>query len=115
MNLAKVKATEEYLLRTDHIFIVASIDRAVSNVSLKESLLGALRQHMPNELDEQGPALPVTVICTRSEPSDTLVCRFSRLAGIHSGLTLNRRKSFLNLKENMFPREGVLTEGQLKS
>ena len=31
VNLAKAKATEEYLLKADHIFIVAPIDRAISN------------------------------------------------------------------------------------
>ena len=71
VNLAKVKLTEEYLLQTDHIFITARIDRAISDRSLKESLFGALRRHVPNEIDEHGTnRLNVTVICTRAEPSD---------------------------------------------
>ena len=72
VNLAKVKATEESLLKADHIFIVARIDRAISNQSIKDSLFSVLRQHVPNELEDHGvDNLNVTVVCTRAEVSDS--------------------------------------------
>lgn len=66
-NLARVKATEDYLLKADYIFLVASIKRAVSNQSLKSSLY-LLRRHIPNEWEEHGTSrLRVTIICTHAE------------------------------------------------
>ena len=68
--MAKVQATEEYLLKADHIFIVARIERAVSDQTVNESLLSALSRHIPNALDEKGVgALNVTMVCTHAEPS----------------------------------------------
>ena len=66
-NLARVKATENYLLKANHIFLLAKVERAVSDQSLKDSF-ALLRRHLPNEWDEDGASrLKVTVICTRAE------------------------------------------------
>ncbi|KAF2104448.1 hypothetical protein NA57DRAFT_70653 [Rhizodiscina lignyota] len=67
-NLAKVRATERYLLKADHVFIVAKISRALSDQSLKSSLYAALAQHIPQEWnDSAGQSLSVSVVCTRTE------------------------------------------------
>ena len=66
-NLARVKATEDYILGADHIFIVAKISRVVSNQSLK-ACLHTVRRHVPNEWEEHGAKrLNITVVCTRAE------------------------------------------------
>ena len=68
VNLARVRATERYLLSCDHIFIVANISRAISDRSLKSSLFTALKQHIPYEWEKDGLSkLNVTVVCTKSE------------------------------------------------
>lgn len=84
MNLAKVKATEEHLFKTDHIFIVSPIGRAVSSRSVKESLItvfGASKQHVPVSSDEHEARHPrVTIVCTHSEISNvSLMMNFSIL------------------------------------
>lgn len=78
-NLARVRATERYLLKADHIFIIAKISRAISDQSLKSSLYTALAQHIPNEWDESaGSFLNVSVVCTKTEEInfDTLKAKF---------------------------------------
>ena len=67
-NLARVRATQEYLLGCDHIFIVAKISRAITDQSLKSSLYQVLTKHVPMEWEASaGRYLNVAVICTRSE------------------------------------------------
>lgn len=78
-NLARVRATEQYLLKADHIFIIAKISRAISDQSLKSSLYTALAQHIPNEWNESaGSFLNVSVVCTKTEEInfDTLKAKF---------------------------------------
>lgn len=78
-NLARVRATERYLLKADHIFIIAKISRAISDQSLKSSLYTALAQHIPHEWnDSAGRFLNVSVICTKTEEInfDTLKAKF---------------------------------------
>lgn len=78
-NLARVRATERYLLKADHIFIIAKISRAISDQSLKSSLYTALAQHIPNEWNESaGSFLNVSVVCTKTEEInfDTLKAKF---------------------------------------
>ena len=67
-NLAKVRATEQYILSCDHIFVVGKISRAISDQSLKSSLFTAIKQHIPYEWDKEGlNRLKATIVCTRSE------------------------------------------------
>jgi hypothetical protein len=69
-NLARVRATQNYLLRCNNIFIVAKISRAVTDQSLKSSLFSALSLHIPLEWEESGgKSLNIAVVCTRSEVS----------------------------------------------
>ncbi|KAF2183055.1 hypothetical protein K469DRAFT_584335 [Zopfia rhizophila CBS 207.26] len=78
-NLARVRATERYLLKADHIFIIAQISRAISDQSLKSSLYTALAQHIPHEWnDSAGRFLNVSVVCTKTEEInfDTLKVQF---------------------------------------
>ena len=70
VNLAKVRATERYLFTCDHVFVVARISRAISNQSLKNSLLRTLKNHIPNDWEQlAGQYLNLSIICTYSEVS----------------------------------------------
>ncbi|OBT66157.1 hypothetical protein VE03_05075 [Pseudogymnoascus sp. 23342-1-I1] len=67
-NLARVKATQDYLLRCDLIFVVARISRAITNQSLKSSLLSIVSKHAGLEWEESGgKVMKIAVICTNSE------------------------------------------------
>jgi hypothetical protein len=65
-NLARVRATQNYLLTCDHIFVVANISRAITDQSLKSSLYHVLAKHVPTEWEiSAGRYLNVAVVCTR--------------------------------------------------
>lgn len=67
-NLARVKATQDYLLRCDHIFIVAKISRAITDQSLQSSLYSILSRHAELEWEESaGKTIKIAVVCTKSE------------------------------------------------
>ncbi|RDW73267.1 hypothetical protein BP6252_07174 [Coleophoma cylindrospora] len=67
-NLARVRATQEYLTKCDNIFIVANISRAISDQSLKSSLYSALSCHVSEEWEESaGKSYNLAVICTKSD------------------------------------------------
>ncbi|EON64079.1 hypothetical protein W97_03309 [Coniosporium apollinis CBS 100218] len=67
-NLARVKMTEEYLLKCDHIFIVAEIARAVTDQSLKSSVYDVLAQRVPMEWEAAaGKYLNFAIVCTNSD------------------------------------------------
>ena len=67
-NLARVRATQTYLMKCDHVFIVANISRAITDQSLKSSLYGVLARHVPLEWEQSGgKSLKVAVVCTKSE------------------------------------------------
>lgn len=67
-NLARVKATQDYLLRCDHIFIVAKISRAITDQSLQSSLYSILSRHAELEWEESaGKSMKVAIVCTKSE------------------------------------------------
>ena len=67
-NLARVRATQDYLMQCDQIFIVAKIARAITNKSVKSSMYWALSRHAPMEWEESaGKNLNVSLVCTRSE------------------------------------------------
>jgi hypothetical protein len=69
-NLARVRATQNYLLKCDHIFVVANISRAITDQSLKSSLYHVLAKHVPTEWETSaGRYLNVAVICTRIDVS----------------------------------------------
>ncbi|KAJ9136605.1 Ras GTPase family protein [Pleurostoma richardsiae] len=67
-NLARVRATQDYLMRCNNIFIVAKISRAITDQSLKTSLFTVLARQVPLEWDESAAkSLNVAVVCTKSE------------------------------------------------
>ena len=67
-NLARVQATLKYLVRCDNIFLVTAISRAITDASLKSSLLTLLKRHVPLDLDQSAiRRLKIAVLCTRSE------------------------------------------------
>ncbi|KFY49525.1 hypothetical protein V496_09946 [Pseudogymnoascus sp. VKM F-4515 (FW-2607)] len=75
-NLARVKATQDYLLRCDHIFIVAKISRAITDQSLKSSLYSILSRHAELEWEESaGKSMKVAVVCTKSEDINVKAAR----------------------------------------
>ncbi|KAH7193897.1 uncharacterized protein B0J16DRAFT_395906 [Fusarium flagelliforme] len=67
-NLARVRATQDYLIKCDTIVIVAKISRAITDQSLKSSLFYVLSRHVPMEWEQSGTQrLNVSVVCTKSE------------------------------------------------
>jgi len=67
-NLARVRATQTYLMKCDHVFIVAKISRAITDQSLKSSLYDVLARHVPLEWEESaGKSLNLAIVCTKSE------------------------------------------------
>ncbi|GAB1312304.1 Dynamin N-terminal domain-containing protein [Madurella fahalii] len=71
-NLARVRATHDYLLKCNHIFIVAKISRAITDQSLRSSLFAVLSRHVPLEWEESAAkSLKIAVVCTKTEDIDT--------------------------------------------
>ncbi|KAK4152198.1 hypothetical protein C8A00DRAFT_35109 [Chaetomidium leptoderma] len=67
-NLARVRATHDYLMRCNHIFIVTKISRAVTDQSLQSSLFSVVSNHVPMEWeDSAAQTLKIAVVCTRTE------------------------------------------------
>ncbi|OBT85494.1 hypothetical protein VE02_07345 [Pseudogymnoascus sp. 03VT05] len=67
-NLARVKATQDYLLRCDHIFIVTKISRAITHESVKSSLISIVSNHAGLEWDKTGgKGIKIAIVCTYSE------------------------------------------------
>lgn len=68
-NLARVRSTQDYLLKADKILIVSNIARAITNQSLQSSVYTVLAQQV--ELDWQKNAakksLNFAVVCTRAD------------------------------------------------
>ncbi|KAK3306258.1 uncharacterized protein B0T15DRAFT_396538 [Chaetomium strumarium] len=70
-NLARVRATHDYLLKCNHIFIVAKISRAITDRSLQSSLFSVLSRHVPLEWEESAAqSLRIAVVCTKTEDID---------------------------------------------
>jgi hypothetical protein len=62
-----------YLLKCDHVFIVAKISRAITDQSLKSSLYTVLARHAPLEWEETaGQSFRIAVVCTKSEVSRSM-------------------------------------------
>ncbi|KAH7190559.1 hypothetical protein BKA60DRAFT_626321 [Fusarium oxysporum] len=75
-NLARVRATQDYLMKCDNIIIVAKISRAITDQSLKYSLFYVLSRHMPTEWEDSGAKrLNVAVVCTKSEEINLVTAR----------------------------------------
>ncbi|KAH6682229.1 hypothetical protein F5X68DRAFT_192586 [Plectosphaerella plurivora] len=67
-NLARVKATQEYLLRCDRILIVTKIARAITDQSVQSTLFSAVSRHIPMEWEESGGKnLKLAVVCTEAD------------------------------------------------
>jgi len=65
VNLARVRATQEYLSRCDHIFLVANISRAITDQSLKSSLYAAMDHYAPQGLESSSRKnLQIAIVCT---------------------------------------------------
>ncbi|KAK4106679.1 hypothetical protein N658DRAFT_414629 [Parathielavia hyrcaniae] len=75
-NLARVRATHEYLSKCNHIFIVAKISRAITDQSLQSSLFTVLSRHVPLEWeDSAAQSLKIAVVCTKTEDIDIRAAR----------------------------------------
>ncbi|KAI5462790.1 hypothetical protein BGZ63DRAFT_352526, partial [Mariannaea sp. PMI_226] len=75
-NLARVRATQDYLIKCDNIIIVAKISRAITNQSLKSSLFFALSRHVPAEWEgSRATNFKIAVVCTKSEEINGRVAR----------------------------------------
>ncbi|KAH8688415.1 hypothetical protein BGZ61DRAFT_353751 [Ilyonectria robusta] len=67
-NMARVRATQDYLIKCDNIFIVAKISRAITDQSLKSSLFWVISRHVPMEWEKSGGKnFKLAVVCTKSE------------------------------------------------
>lgn len=62
-----MRATEDYLIKCNHIFLVTNISRAITDQSLKSSLYSVLSKHVPLWNDVAGKGLRVAVVCTKSD------------------------------------------------
>ncbi|KAF3397951.1 Nuclear GTPase SLIP-GC [Penicillium rolfsii] len=90
-NLARVKAAQEYLTKCDHIFVVASISRALTDESLRTSLHSAKSSFAPaNGKDSEGKVPKVGVICTKTDIID--VKSTERELGSESDFPVSRIK-----------------------
>jgi hypothetical protein len=66
--LARVRATQEYLLKCNNILLVTNISRAITDQSLKSSLYKVLSRHVPVAWENNGgKGMNIAVVCTRSE------------------------------------------------
>lgn len=66
--MARVRATQDYLIKCDNIFIVAKISRAITDQSLKSSLFWVISRHVPMEWEKSGGKnFKLAVVCTKSE------------------------------------------------
>ncbi|KAK4235702.1 hypothetical protein C8A03DRAFT_46215 [Achaetomium macrosporum] len=75
-NLARVRATHDYLLKCNHVFIVAKISRAITDRSLQSSLFSVLSRHVPLEWEESAAqSLRIAVVCTKVEDIDIQAAR----------------------------------------
>ena len=69
-NLARVRATERYLLKCDHIFVVTKIQRAITDKSVKSSIYSVLQNHVSSEWNDMAARnLQIAVVCTKIEVS----------------------------------------------
>lgn len=76
INLARVRVTQDYLLRCDYVLIVAKISRAVTDQSLRSSLFLALSRHVPTEWETSGATkFNIAVVCTRTEDINLTAAR----------------------------------------
>ncbi|KAH6678502.1 hypothetical protein B0J14DRAFT_582898 [Halenospora varia] len=103
-NLARVRATQTYLMKCDNIFIVTKISRAITDQSLKSSLYSILARHAPVEWEELGGrSLNLAVVCTKSEDINQKTAR-REFCGPHkkiSPLVMEQLdKSIKDAKEN---------------
>lgn len=74
MNLARVRATLNYLIRCNNILIVEDINRAITSSSLRSSVFRVLSRHMPTEWHR----MRIVVACTKTDvcspPPPSPVC-----------------------------------------
>lgn len=76
VNLARVRATQEYIIRCDSILVVGRIARAISDHSLQSSLYMSLASHVPAEWQDHGAArFNIAVACTHAEDINMRVAR----------------------------------------
>ncbi|QKD53759.2 uncharacterized protein FOBCDRAFT_260326 [Fusarium oxysporum Fo47] len=92
-NLARVRATQDYLMKCDNIIIVAKISRAITDQSLKYSLFYVLSRHMPTEWEDSGAKrLNVAVVCTKSEEINLVTAR-RELCGPNKAISIATMES----------------------
>ena len=73
-NLARVKATQDYLLKCDKILIVSKIARVITDQSVSTALFSVVARHMPMEWKESGgKKLKLALVCTEAEVKITFL------------------------------------------
>lgn len=110
-NLARIKITQDYLMKCDNVFIVAKISRAITDQSLKSSLYAVFSRHMPSEWEDAGGQrrkdFSISVICTKTEVCTLIsVLVFSHAAANkpQRTLTSNRQRKDFAGKEKPFQK-----------
>ncbi|KAH8703638.1 hypothetical protein BGW36DRAFT_287095 [Talaromyces proteolyticus] len=69
-NLARVQATQTYLMKADYVLIVAKIIRARTDKSLKDSIHAVISRHITLE-DTKAPwNFHLAVVCTKTDEID---------------------------------------------
>ncbi|CAK7229083.1 hypothetical protein SCUCBS95973_007099 [Sporothrix curviconia] len=96
-NLARVHVTQDYLLRCDHVLLVAKIARVCTDQSLRSSLRMVLAQNIPAAWEEPG-RLHFAVVCTRADDIDVAGAR-EELAGNGGGGDDHLRASLTHLDD----------------
>lgn len=94
-NLARVRLTQNYLLKSDHVFLVTNIMRAKTDASLRSSLYRALAQHIPLEWEESaGQSFKMAIICTKIDVTrvDILCLKSQSNTAQEINVTTNRRE-----------------------
>ncbi|KAL9618671.1 MAG: hypothetical protein Q9160_006638 [Pyrenula sp. 1 TL-2023] len=66
-NFARVKLTQDYLLRCDNIFVITKIGRAITSKSVSDNLRYVINKNEPLELHGDAEYLDVAVICTHAD------------------------------------------------
>lgn len=83
-NMARVRATQRYLQRCDHILVLTRISRAVTDEGLQDTITKTLEKYASIDLSANSISrrkLSLSIVCTHSENIDekevleTLCCR----------------------------------------
>lgn len=70
-NLARVRATQQYLMRCDHLFMLTKITRAITDESLQSIIEKSMEKYASIDLKANARSqLALSIVCTHSESID---------------------------------------------